>query len=366
MIQIDWRIEPISIHKKRSIVKAALLTGIRSLEIQDIPQPAPAKPNEVVLQVDAVGICGSDIHYYRMGRIGPQLVEFPMTLGHECAGTVVYTGDEVKNIRVGQRVAVDPLIPCGRCDQCLAGRPHTCRDQSFLGCPGQASGALVERLVLPATCCFPLPDSVTMEQAAMVEPLSIGLYAQRLAPLVPGATIGILGAGPIGCCVLLTCRAFGEHKTYVIDLLDCRLELARACGAGWTGNPNSMNIADAISELEPSGLDVVFECAGKQETLDLAPELLKPGGTLLVVGIPEVDRVSFDIHLLRRKELIIKNVRRQNNCMRPAIDLISSGAVNVDRLMTHRFPLTQANTAFGLLENYRDGVMKAIVQVSAQ
>jgi L-iditol 2-dehydrogenase len=224
----------------------------------------------------------------------------------------------------------------------------------------------VERLVLPATCCFPLPDSMRMEQAAMVEPLSIGLYARRLAPLVPGATIGILGAGPIGCCVLLACRAFGEHKTYVTDLLDHRLELARACGADWTGNPDSTNIADAISDLEPSGLDVVFECAGKQETLDLAPELLKPGGTLLVIGIPEVDRVSFDIHLLRRKELIIKNVRRQNNCMRPAIDLISSGAVNVNQLMTHRFPLAQAKAALDLLENYRDGVMKAIVRVSGR
>jgi L-iditol 2-dehydrogenase len=348
------------------IVKAALLTGIRSVEIEDIPEPEAAKPSEVILQVDAVGVCGSDIHYYKMGRIGPQLVDFPMTLGHECAGTVISAGDAIKNVRAGQRVAVDPLMPCSRCDQCLGGRPHTCRNQKFMGCPGQAPGALVERLKLPAECCFALSDSMSMEQAAMVEPLSIGLYARRLAPLVPGSTIGILGVGPIGCCVLLACRATGEYRTYVTDLLDYRLDLARACGADWTGNPKSTDIAAAISKLEPSGLDVAFECAGQQEALDMALELLKPGGTLLVVGIPEVDRVSFDIHLLRRKELTIKNVRRQNNCMAPAIDLISSGAVNVDRLVTHRFPLAQTKTALDLLENYHDGVMKAIVQVSAR
>jgi L-iditol 2-dehydrogenase len=352
--------------KTGHVMKAALLTGIRSLEICDVPEPEPVNSDEVVLQVGAVGICGSDIHYYKMGRIGPQAVEFPMTLGHECAGTVVGAGDAVKGVRVGHRVAIDPLIACGRCDQCLAGRTHTCRNQKFMGCPGQASGALVERLAVPAACCFPLPDSMSMEQAAMVEPLSIGLYARRLAPLVPGATLGILGAGPIGCCVLFACGTAGECRTYVTDLLDHRLELARACGADWTANPNSIDIAGAISKLEPSGLDIVFECAGQQEALNLALELLKPGGTLLVVGIPELDRVSFDIHLLRRKEVTIKNVRRQNNCIAPAIDLMSSGAVNVDRLITHRFPLGQAETALDLLENYRDGVMKTIVQVSAE
>jgi L-iditol 2-dehydrogenase len=345
-------------------MKAAFLTGIRSLEIQEIPEPEPAEPSEVLLQVDTVGVCGSDIHYYKMGRIGAQLVEFPMTLGHECAGTVIRAGDAVRGVRVGQRVAVDPLISCGQCDQCRGGRAHTCRNQSFLGCPGQAPGALVERLVLPEKCCYPIPDSMSMEQAAMVEPLSIGAYAQRLAPRVPGATIGILGAGPIGCCVLLACRAAGEYRTYVTDLLDHRLELARACGADWTGNPNSMDVVSVVSKLEPSGLDIVFECAGQQDTLDLALELLEPGGTLLVVGIPEVDRVSLDIHLLRRKELNVRNVRRQNECIRPAIDLISSRTVNVDRLMTHRFPLSEARTALDLLENYRDGVMKAIIQVS--
>jgi L-iditol 2-dehydrogenase len=347
-------------------MKAAFLTGIRSLEIREIPEPEPAKSTDVILQIDAVGVCGSDIHYYKMGRIGPQAVEFPLTIGHECAGTVVSAGDAVKTVRVGQRVAVDPLISCGQCDQCLAGRPHTCRNQSFLGCPGQAPGALVEHLALPAKCCFPVPDCMSAAQAAMVEPLSIGLHAQHLAQNWPGATIGILGAGPIGCCVLLACREAGECTTYVIDLLDHRLELARACGADWTGNPNSTNVGSVISQLEPSGLDIVFECAGQQETLDLALELLKPGGTLLVVGIPEVDRISFDIHLLRRKELSLKNVRRQNNCIEPAISLISSCEVNVDPLITHRFPLTEAKKALDLLVNYSDGLMKAIIQVSGQ
>jgi L-iditol 2-dehydrogenase len=345
-------------------MKTALMTGIRSLEIGEMPEPEPPNSTEVLLKIDSVGVCGSDTHYYKMGRIGAQAVEFPMTLGHECAGTVMTAGAAVKNVRVGQRVAVDPLISCGRCDQCLSGRANTCRNQSFLGCPGQAPGALIERLKLPAKCCFPVPDSMSAAQAAMVEPLSIALHAQRLAPPMPGPTVGILGAGPIGCCVLLACRAAGESRTYVTDLLDYRLELVRACGADWTGNPNSMDVAGAISQLEPSGLDIVFECAGQQEALDSAVELLKPGGTLLVIGIPEVDRVNFDIHLLRRKELIVTNVRRQNQCIEPAISLISSGAVNVDPLVTHRFPLAEAKTALDLVANYGDGVMKAMIEVS--
>lgn len=347
-------------------MKAAFLTGIRSLEIRETPESEPPGPSDVILQIDTVGICGSDIHYYKMGRIGLQAVEFPLTIGHECSGTVISAGDAVKNVRVGQRVAVDPLISCGQCDQCLAGRPHTCRNQSFLGCPGQAPGALVERLAMPAKCCFPVPDRMSAAQAAMVEPLSIGLHARHLASYRPGATIGILGAGPIGCCVLLACRAAGECRTYVTDLLDHRLELARSCGADWTGNPSSTDVVSLISQLEPSGLDMVFECAGQQETLDLALELLKPGGTLLVVGIPEMDRISFDIHLLRRKELNLKNVRRQNQCIEPAISLISSGTVNVDPLITHRFPLAQTKKALDLLANYSDGLMKAVIEVSWQ
>jgi len=202
---------------------------------------------------------------------------------------------------------------------------------------------------------------MSMAEAAMVEPFSIGLYAQRMAGVTSGAKLAILGAGPIGLSVLLACRAAVECRVYVTDLIDERLEVARRCGAAWAGSPRATDIVAAISELEPLGVDFVFECAGQQETLDQALEILRPGGMLLVVGIPEVDRVSFPIHTLRRKELTLRNVRRQDGCTEAAIHLIESGAARVDQLVTHHFPLGRSQEAFDLVAGYRDGVVKAII-----
>lgn len=345
-------------------MKAAFLTGIGRIEIRDAPDPKLTRPGDVLLRVATVGVCGSDVHYFRAGRIGCQVVEYPWMVGHECAGRVVEVGAEVKHLEVGQRVAVDPLISCGQCDQCRQGRQHTCRNQRFLGCPGQLPGALAECLVLPAECCHPIPEAMTFVRATLVEPFSIGLYAQRRAGAPPGAALAVLGSGPIGLCVLLACRAAGAGAVYVTDLVEERLELARRCGASWTANPRRTDIVAATRELEPLGLDYVFECAGEQETLDQGVALLKPGGTLLIVGIPEDVRISFNIDLLRRKELRIENVRRQNQCLAPAIEMVARGAVDLDPLATHHFPLAEAQAAFELVAGYRDGVVKAIIHLS--
>ncbi|MBZ5514998.1 MAG: alcohol dehydrogenase catalytic domain-containing protein [Acidobacteriia bacterium] len=344
-------------------MKAAFLTGLRQLEVRETPAPRLKGPRDVLLRIGIVGVCGSDVHYYTTGRIGSLVVKYPDMTGHECAGTVVAVGSEVSSLKPGQRVAVDPLITCGQCDQCRAGRSHTCRNQAFLGCPGQAPGALAEYLVMPAESCYPIPDSMTLVQATLVEPLSIGVYAQRVANMPPGAKVAILGVGPIGLCVLLACRAASDCTTYVTDLIEERLALACQLGAHWTGNPARQDIVAAIEQLEPLGMDFVFECAGKQETLDQGVELLKPGGTLLIIGIPEVDRVSFLIHRMRRQELRVLNVRRQNECVAPAIDLLASGKINVDPLATHHFPLAETKTAFDLVAGYQDGVVKAIIHV---
>jgi L-iditol 2-dehydrogenase len=335
------------------------------MEIRETSPPKISDPHGVLLRVGVVGVCGSDVHYYTTGRIGTLVVKYPEWTGHECAGTVEVVGDEVKKLAVGQRVAVDPLITCGRCDQCLSGREHTCRNQNFLACPGQGPGALAEYLVMPDRSCYAIPDRMTLVQAAAVEPLSIGIYAQRLAQMQPGAKMAILGSGPIGLCVLLASRAACEVTAYATDLLDERLEMARRCGATWTGNPKRTDVVRAIRELEPLGVDFVFECAGQQETLDQAIELLKPGGTVLMIGIPEVDRVSFSIHTLRRKEIQLQSVRRQNQCMAPAIEMVSNGAINLDQIVTHHFSLAETKQAFDLVADYRDGVVKAIVHVSA-
>jgi len=364
-------------------MKAAFLTAVRKIEIREVPPPAIARPDDVLLRVATVGVCGSDMHYYRNGRIGRQVIEFPWVVGHECAGTVAEVGPEVRNLRVGDRVAVDPLIACGRCDQCLGGREHTCRKQKFLGSPGQTPGAMSEFLVMPQRCCFPIPANVTFQQATLVEPFAIGLYAQRLAGCAAGPekgdiqlfpnggksrmspfSVAILGAGPIGLSVLAALKAAGQGEVHVTDVREYRLELARKFGATWTGDPHRPDVKSALTSMAVPGFDYVFECAGEQETLDQAVELLAPGGKLMIAGIPEGDRGCFSPDLMRRKELGFQNVRRQNGCTRDAIEMVAAGKVRIDAMVTHQFALAQAAEAFELVADYRDGVVKAMIEVS--
>ena len=344
-------------------MKVAYFTGLRAMESGDAPAPTLTRPKDVLVRIDCVGICGSDVHYYAHGRIGSQIVQYPATLGHECAGTIVEVGDAVTRLRPGDRVAIDPAISCGVCDQCRAGRLHTCRNIQFLGSPGQAPGAVAEYHVLPAANCYPVPDTMTLAEAALVEPLSIGLHAVRLGDLAPAMRIGILGAGPIGLSVLLCAKATVPCTVYATDLLPERLAVARRCGADWTGNPPAENVVAAVAAQQAHGLDRVFECSGDPACIDQAIELLTPGGKLMLVGIPATSRVSFDMQAMRGKELTLQNVRRQNGRVATVLDMISEGQIDPTPLLTHRFPLAQIREAFELVAEYRDGVIKAIVEL---
>lgn len=342
-------------------MKAVALTGIRRLSMMEAPEPVLARETDVLLRVTAIGVCGSDIHYYTEGKIGSQVVQYPFRVGHECAAVVEKTGRAVTTLKPGDRVAVDPAMWCGACDQCRAGRFHTCRQLLFLGCPGQAEGCLCERLVMPAASCFKVPAGMSDETAALIEPLSIGVYAAAQSVPLAGAAIGILGSGPIGLSILLAARAAGAGTVYVTDKIDARLKAAAGAGAAWTGNPDRGDVVAAVTKAEPLLLDCVFECCGKQEALDQAIRLLKPGGTLMLVGIPSVDRVTFEIDLLRRREIRIQNVRRQNEKVHETIRLIETGAVAPDFMITHRFPFSKTKEAFDLVDSYADGVVKAMI-----
>jgi L-iditol 2-dehydrogenase len=345
-------------------MKTAYFTALRQLELRDEPEPTLAGAGDVLVRIERLGVCGSDVHYYVDGRIGDDRVRYPATLGHECAGTVVKVGPEVRNLTPGDRVAVDPAVSCGACDQCLAGRANTCRNLQFMGCPDQAPGAAAEYRVLPAINCFAVPETISLDEAALVEPLSIGLHAVRLAAMKPGARAAVLGVGPIGLGVLLCAKALAPATIHATDLIDARLDVARRCGADSTGNPRRDDVVAAIGREEPLGLDVVFECSGDPACLDQAQQLLAPGGTLVMVGIPPTVRVDFDAHLVRRKELTLRGVRRQNQCVGPVIELMASGRLDARGLVTHRFPLEGIREAFELVAGYRDGVIKAMIDVS--
>jgi len=340
-----------------------VLTGIREIKIIKKPVPEITTPGEVLIRIKSVGVCGSDIHYYNEGNIGSQVVKFPFTLGHECSGIVENTGRDVKRLKPGDHVAIDPAMPCYNCSQCRKGRYHTCLNLRFLGCPGQAEGCLSEYMVMPEKSCYKIDKSMPFDIATLSEPLSIGLYATKLAGNVAGQKIGIFGSGPIGISVMLMALYEGASEVYMTDLIDERLSLAKSMGAHWTGNTLKEDIVEGIKNKEPDLLDTVFECCGKQEAVDQAVKLVKPGGMIVIAGIPAFREWKFSAENIRRKEITIKNVRRQNEMVQPTLNLISQKKVNPEKMITHVFPLEQVAEAFELVAGYHDGVMKAMIHL---
>jgi len=344
-------------------MRAIALTALKQMEFREVPEPAIEKETDALLKIEKVGVCGSDVHYHETGRIGSQVVEYPFIVGHECAATVKAIGSAVTRIKVGDEVVVDPAASCHNCDQCRQGRENTCENLTFLGTPGQGNGCLCEYIVMPQDSCYPTHQKITLEQAALCEPFAIGVYSVRQSKIFNNARISILGSGPIGLSCMVAAQAENVKEIYMTDKLDYRNRTAKNAGAVWTGNPDKENIVEAILEREPSGMDVVYECAGQQETLDEAVELLKPGGKLILIGIPRLERISFSIDKIRRKELTLINIRRQNGCTQTAIDLIASGKINVDFMITHRFEFEDTPAAFEMVSDYRDGVVKAMISV---
>ena len=343
-------------------MKAVVLTGIRQMKLTEIADPELTRDTDVKIKISTVGVCGSDIHYYSEGKIGSQIVEYPFKVGHECSGVIIETGKAVTNVQVGDLVVVDPSVHCGTCDQCLAGRPHTCRNNKFLGCPGQIEGCLSEFIVMPAFTCYPVTGKLNARQAALIEPLSIGVYAVKLAQIQKKeAAVGFFGAGPIGLSILLKLVADGITNVGVIEPLDYRLNKADEIGASWLINPINEDVEAAVQKQNELLLDVVFEASGEQEAVNNAIKILKPGGKLVLVGIPPDAQFVFDMDLMRRKELTVINVRRQNHCVEEAIDLVISGAVQVSKMVTHEFTMEETPVAFDVVEGYKFGAIKAMI-----
>jgi L-iditol 2-dehydrogenase len=342
-------------------MKSMMLTGIRKMEMSEVPTPELKNDTDVLIKLKVVAVCGSDVHYYVSGKIGSQVVQYPFPVGHECAGVVEKVGNAVTRVKEGDRIAVEPAISCGECDQCQAGRPHTCRKLTFLGCPGQADGCLSDFIVMPEHSCFPIPDSMSFDEAAISEPLAIGVYAVNRSIPMQSANIGILGFGPIGMSVQLPAIAKGAGKVYVTDKIDGRLQIARESGAKYAGNVDKTDVVNEILELEPKGLDVIFECCGQHEAIDQAFDLLKPGGVLMLIGIPEFDRWSFPVDKGRHKEVTIINVRRQNGTVEETLEMLENRSADVSKMPTHRFSFADSKKAFDLVASYADGVMKAMI-----
>ena len=312
--------------------RSAVLRGERDLVVEDRPVPE-AGPGEVLVEVGAVGICGSDVHYYEHGRIGPFVVEAPMVIGHEAAGVVVGVGEGVDPARVGQLVALEPGVPCRHCEQCLAGRYNLCPDVVFFATP-PVDGAITNLVTLDAAFAFPAPEGMTAEQAAMAEPVSVGVWACRKAGVSAGDRVLVTGAGPIGLLAGQVARAFGAAEVTVTDVSDFRLGVAGELGL------------DARRADQPltDEYDVLLECSGAPVAVKAGLNALARAGRAVLVGMGP-DEVAINIPLVQSRELTITGTFRYARTYPLALQLISSGAVDVGRIITHRFGLEETEAA---------------------
>ncbi len=342
-------------------MKAAVLTGVRRVEVRDVPAPEIRAEDDVLLRTAVAGLCGSDLHYFISDKVGSEAVKYPAIVGHECAAVVEAVGPAVTRLKIGDRVAVEPAISCGHCDQCRSGRPNTCRTVGFLGHPGEKDGCLAELFVMPERNLFPIPEGMSPAEAMLAEPLSIALHAIQLGGGAPLSSAAVLGTGPIGLCVVMGLQVGGLRTIFATDRSEARVKAAVRAGASWSSNPDREDVVKAILEKQPLGMDAVFEVSGDPAAIDQAAELAKPGGTIFQIGIPLAERVSTLYASLRRKEITIKHVRRQNRCLEKALLLISRKHIDAAWLASHTFPLDEAQRAFATAADRTDGVLKAAI-----
>jgi L-iditol 2-dehydrogenase len=345
---------------------AARLHGPRAIRIEEVAAPAAPGPGQALVKVEATGICGSDLHTYLDARIGDIPLESPLVLGHEFAGRVIEVGPDVRDgnddpLQTEQRVAVDPATPCHRCEFCERGDPNLCRRLHFCGL-WPDDGSLQEYIVVPARSCLPLPAQLTYEEGALLEPLGVAIHAVDLAHLRIEESVGILGAGPIGLLILKVALLSGAHPIVVTDRFSWRLDRAHRFGADHVVNFEDKNPGEAIMELTGGrGVDVVFEAAWGGAAAETAIEIACLGARVILVGIPTESKMALPAAPARRKGLTVKFARRMKHTYARAIPLVATGRVKVTDLISHRFPLAQADKAFALNAGYQDEVVKVVV-----
>ncbi|MBR1453673.1 MAG: NAD(P)-dependent alcohol dehydrogenase [Lachnospiraceae bacterium] len=344
--------------------KGAFMRGKDKMIIKEIPIPEP-KDNEVLVSLEYVGICGSDQHYFHSGCCGSYKVDLSedYMLGHECAGTVTKLGKNVKSLKVGDRVALEPGITCGQCEQCKSGHYNLCPDVVFLATP-PVPGCNEQFIAFPENMCFKLPDNVSTKEGALIEPLSVGFYATQQGGVTTGDTVFIFGAGCIGLVTLLSCKAAGAGQIVVCDLVDKRLEKAKELGATYTINSKNEDPVKKAMEITGGRMfDVVFECCGNKFTIGETHKYARRGGTVTLVGIAPEEEFTYNFGQVMDKELTIKSVFRYRNIFPKAIAAVASGAIKIDGIVTHEFPLDDIENAYNQALNNRTDLIKAVVKI---
>ena len=331
-------------------VNVLAAAGIMQTEQRDVPAPAAG---EVLVRIGSVGICGSDVHYYRHGRIAEYVVRKPLILGHEAGGTVVAVGDGVAADRIGQRVALEPGVPCRQCRECKHGRYNLCPEVQFFATP-PVDGTFAEYVAIAADFAHPIPDSISDDGAGLIEPLSVGVWACGKANIGIGSRVLIAGAGPIGLMNVQVAKAAGASEIVVSDIAPARLETAMTFGATRVLNARAEDAADVGIEV-----DAFIDCSGAEPAVRAGIRAVRPAGHVVLVGMG-ADNISLPVGLIQGRELRITGTFRYANTYPTAIELAASGAIQLDAMVTAHFTLDQAEAA--LQEATHPEAIKVIVR----
>lgn len=343
-------------------MKVAVMLGVGKMgfEERDIPK---AKDNEVLVKLEYVGICGSDLHYYETGAIGDYVVEPPFVLGHEPGGTVVEVGKNVKHLKIGDRVALEPGKTCGHCEFCKTGRYNLCPDVVFFATP-PVDGVFQEYVAHEADLCFKLPDNVSTLEGALIEPLAVGFHAAIQGNAHLGQKAVVMGAGCIGLVSMMALKARGVSEVYVVDIMEKRLKKAMELGASGVINGAKEDVVEKVKELTGgAGTDLVIETAGTEITTRQAIHMAKKGSDIVLVGYSKSGEMTLPMSLVLDKELTFKTVFRYRHIYPMAIDAVAAGKVNLKGIVTDIFGLDEAQKAMDYSVNHKADIVKAVIRI---
>lgn len=343
-------------------MKVAVMNGIGKMGFEERPVPQP-KDNEVLVKLEYVGICGSDIHYYETGRIGNYIVEPPFVLGHEPGGVVVEVGKDVRHLKVGDRVALEPGKTCGHCRFCREGKYNLCPDVIFFATP-PVDGVFQEYVAHEADLCFKLPENVSTLEGALIEPLAVGFHAANQGGAHAGQTAVVFGAGCIGLVSMMALKAEGVSKVYVVDIMQKRLDKAMELGATGVINSKEESLTERINELTGGeGVDLVIETAGTEITTRSAIEIARKGSTIVLVGYSKSGEMNLPMSLFIDKELTFKSVFRYRHIYPMAIDAVAAGKVNLKGIATDIFDLDDIQNAMDRSVRDKADIVKSVVKI---
>jgi L-iditol 2-dehydrogenase len=327
-----------------------------------MPLPADPGPNEVLVKIRSVGICGSDMHWYLDGSIYGFPASYPLVLGHEPAGEVVGIGSAVSTLQCGDRVAIEPTISCGHCEYCTRGQHNNCAVSQFMGSP-QLPGLLREYATVPAHNAELVPQDFSYTKASLIEPVAVIMHMLELVRIHAGDTVAILGAGPIGLLAAAVARNCGAAQVLMADKLPHRIKMAQELGAT-AAVPIGQFRELVADKTHGRGVDLAIDAAGAAETINTALAVVRSGGTFVLIGIPNHVPVGVDLFSAMAKEIRIQPLKRSNHRSKPAIALLASGAIP-EAIVTHRVDVEQAPEAFQMLAEYRDGIGKLAIEFPA-